>query len=559
MTDAEDSPPRHARDETRLMAGTLVGDTGYVIDEEIGRGGMGHVYSATHRMIGKRAAIKVLKPEVSRSPIVVERFIQEARAVNQIHHPNIIDIFAFGALEDGRAYHIMDLLLGESLRKRLKRGALIPSEAASVIEETALALTAAHEKGFVHRDLKPDNIFLQTREDRWPEVKLLDFGLAKLMPEAGFAPFKTKTGVMLGTPEYMSPEQARGTGVDYRTDIYALGVVMFEILCGRRPFISSGDPLATLMMHAEDPPPSLDNFVSGLPEEMAQLVDTMLAKDPASRPSLAAVRTVIKRLRSTQLPGRTLALEISQSRKPEPELAPTSIGDISASRLGADSILPGDSKPLPKLPSTVAGDRRISQPPQAASRSPSQPPLTQRPSQPGFPRAPTPAVDGQQSGLAPTASPHAPTQLSSPPPATMNAGAFPASPPQSSPAIPLPGHQSPPIASGHGSLPLASIHSGHASMPPTPSVHGPASKHQSFGSLHPPAQSTHGARNIGRDTPLGGSSNAGLGSGPHPGTEVGVPAGPTPPKAASNNRLWIIIGAAIAIAVGVGLAVVLVG
>ena len=194
MTDAEDSPPRHARsvDETRLKKGALVGDTGYVIDEEIGRGGMGHVYSATHRMIGKRAAIKVLKPDVSRSPIVVERFIQEARAVNQIHHPNIIDIFAFGALEDGRAYHIMDLLLGESLRKRLKRGALIPSEAASVIEETALALTAAHEKGFVHRDLKPDNIFLETREDRWPEVKLLDFGLAKLMPEAGFAPFKTK-------------------------------------------------------------------------------------------------------------------------------------------------------------------------------------------------------------------------------------------------------------------------------------------------------------------------------------------------------------------------------
>src|SRR5947207_2044470 len=141
-----------------------------------------------------------------------------------------------------------------------------------------------------------------------PDVKLLDFGLAKLMPEAGFAPFKTKTGVMLGTPEYMSPEQARGTGVDYRTDIYALGVMMFEILAGRRPFISMGDAFATLMMHAEEPPPSLADSVPDLPEEMVQLVATMLAKDPAGRPSLAAVRTVIKRLRSTALPGRTLAM-----------------------------------------------------------------------------------------------------------------------------------------------------------------------------------------------------------------------------------------------------------
>jgi serine/threonine protein kinase len=576
LTDAEDAPPRHERSrgvEARLAAGTPVGDTGYVIDEEIGRGGMGHVYSATHRMIGKRAAIKVLKPDVSRSPIVVERFIQEARAVNRIGHANIIDIFAFGALEDGRAYHVMDLLIGESLRKRLKRGPLIPSEAASVIEETALALTAAHEKGFVHRDLKPDNIFLQAREDRWPEVKLLDFGLAKLMPEAGFAPFKTKTGVMLGTPEYMSPEQARGTGVDSRTDIYALGVVMFEVLSGRRPFVSSGDAFATLMMHAEEPPPSLKNFVSDLPEEMVQLVDTMLAKDPASRPSLAAVRTVIKRLRSTQLPGRTLALELSASRLPQPEIAHDSINDISASRLGADSILPGDSKPLPQLPAT---GRHLSHPP-IAGRSPSQPP---------FPRAPTPMPEQAQSGLAsPTAGPNAPTHLSNPalrlPPAPSvnhRAGAFSVSPPQSSPAIPLPtsplaagfpttsvGHSMPPtsLASipGHQSMPptpLAAIQ-GNQSMPPTslasipghPSIPPtPLPAHQSYapGSLHPPAQSTHGAR--GRETPA------------LKGTEIGVPPAPqlgvTAP-AARSNRLWIIIGAALAIAVGIGVAIVLVG
>jgi len=555
LTDAEHAPPRREPpiDDVRLRSGMAIGETGYVIDEEIGRGGMGHVYSATHRMIGKRAAIKVLKPEVSRSPIVVERFIQEARAVNQIHHPNIIDIFAFGALEDGRAYHIMDLLLGESLRKRLKRGPLIPSEAASVLEETALALTAAHEKGFVHRDLKPDNIFLQARDDRWPEVKLLDFGLAKLMPEAGVSPFQTKAGVMLGTPEYMSPEQARGTGVDYRTDIYALGVVMFEILSGRRPFVSSGDAMATLMMHAEEPPPSLKMFVSDLPEEMVQLVDTMLAKEPSQRPSLAAVRTVIKRLRSTQLPGRTLALELSASRKPQPELAAESMSNISASRLGADSILPGDSKPLPKLPSTVVGARAPSNPSLGRAASPvANDLIPQRTS--GLAEGPDALTELQATSV------HIPTQPplhvpSSSPPINHRAGAFPVSPPQSSPAIPLPvGHHSLPPAPagalfsstqvGRSSMPptsLASILSGHASLPPTPA-----------GSLHPPAQFTHGARgSAGRD-----SGPIARAHGPV-GTEVGVPPGPR--AEAKSGRLWIIIGAAIAIAAGVGIAIVLVG
>lgn len=327
FADAEDT----TRD-TRLGPGTDVG--GFIIDGEIGKGGMGFVYSATHPVIGKRAAIKVLKPGVSKSPIILERFIQEARAVNQIGHPNIIDIFAFGKLSDGRAYHVMDLLNGESLRRRLRRGPLNPSEAASVIDETASALAAAHEKGFVHRDLKPDNVFLVELAGRWPEVKLLDFGLAKLMPEAGGRPaFQTKAGVMLGTPEYMSPEQARGVGVDYRTDVYALGVLTFEILAGVRPFPSTGDAFAMLQAHAEEPPPSIADLVPALPLELVQLVAAMLAKEPAARPSLAAVRTVIKRLRTTQLPTRTAAgLEVAS-------IALDSGAGVRASQLGAAPVL----------------------------------------------------------------------------------------------------------------------------------------------------------------------------------------------------------------------------
>ena len=204
-------------DREGALIGADVG--GYIVEGELGRGGMGVVYAATHPMIGKRVAIKVIKPSLSNNPATVERFVQEARSVNQIGHPNIVDIFAFGALPDGRSYLIMDLLVGESLRKRVKRGAIPVEDAIRILDEIAGALAAAHDKGFIHRDLKPDNVFLNEQGGR-SDVKLLDFGLAKLTANAlSSRAFRTATGAMLGTPDYMSPEQLKGSGVDHRTDI----------------------------------------------------------------------------------------------------------------------------------------------------------------------------------------------------------------------------------------------------------------------------------------------------------------------------------------------------
>ena len=225
----------------------MIGETfgNYRVTELIGEGGMGVVYLAEHPGIGRRAAIKILRPGLTDNAEMTKRFFNEARAANAIRHPGIVEVYDCGTLASGTSYIVMELLEGENLAARLRTIGRLPApDARRIAAQTASALAAAHAAGIVHRDLKPDNLFLvpDERDAALEMVKVLDFGIAKLGQQASnTSSVRTRTGSVMGTPAYMSPEQCRGTReIDHRTDIYALGVILFEMLCGRPPFVSEG-------------------------------------------------------------------------------------------------------------------------------------------------------------------------------------------------------------------------------------------------------------------------------------------------------------------------------
>ncbi|MCB9615051.1 MAG: protein kinase [Sandaracinus sp.] len=282
-------------EETVLRGNTLVGrtiDGRYRVERVLGEGGMGVVYLVTHAALDKRMALKVLHGEGSRDETVVARFVQEAQASSAIGHPNIVDVIDFGRLADGAAYFVMELLEGESLTDRIRRGALPLEEAVCIAEQIASALAAAHARGIVHRDLKPDNVQLVQRGGELV-VKILDFGIAKV---GGASSKLTKTGMIFGTPHYMSPEQAAGQSVDARTDIYALGVILFEMATGQVPF--DGDTfMGILSKHMFEPPPRpTERLPSTHPLEPVIL--RALAKKPEDRyPSMDAVANDLRILR----------------------------------------------------------------------------------------------------------------------------------------------------------------------------------------------------------------------------------------------------------------------
>jgi len=301
-----------------LEPGTALGE--YRIEQKIGQGGMGVVYLAVHPLIGKRAAIKILKKELCADPHQLERFIDEARVVNQIGHPNIVDVFAFGEMPDGRSYFVMEYLKGETLRARIARSPIGPIEVGQIVRPLARALEAAHEKGVIHRDLKPDNVFLVAQRNEISTVKLLDFGIAKLARNDHRVE-KTATGAIVGTPQYIAPEQAKGYTIDHRADIYALGGIIYELLTGRPPFVAD-NAMEMVAKHLMETPLPPSQFAPSVAPELDDLVLRMLAKTPDGRPTLTEICDVVERVKvraSTQAPfGPPVRAESSGPFPPTP-------------------------------------------------------------------------------------------------------------------------------------------------------------------------------------------------------------------------------------------------
>jgi len=305
----------------KLVIGETLGN--YRIVSTIGEGGMGVVYRAEHVLIGRKVAVKLLQPRMSHDPELVDRFFTEARAAAMIQHPGLVELFDFGYHEDGRAYIVMELVEGESLTARLARDGRLPLDLALVIaRQVASALHAAHEQGIVHRDLKPENIFLVPDPESPVQlrVKVLDFGIAKLLGVQEERSVKTKTGAVFGTPRYMSPEQCKNaTNVDRRTDIYALGCILYEIVLGTPPFDydSWGELVAAHIHETPRRPREIDRE---LPADIELIILRATAKQPADRfatmadlaqASDASLRTALTSefpvARLTPLPGHKVA------------------------------------------------------------------------------------------------------------------------------------------------------------------------------------------------------------------------------------------------------------
>jgi eukaryotic-like serine/threonine-protein kinase len=256
----------------------------YRIVREIGRGGMGVVFEAEHVELGKRVAIKVVLEKFAEDADAIARFRREALAASRIGSPHIIDVSHIGTAPDGRPFVVMELLDGMPLAKVLEVGPMDPARALAVMRQVLRAVGAAPAKGIIHRDLKPDNIFLVRGVDGGDFVKLLDFGISKFVDTGEHVAVTrlTSTGMVMGTPLYMAPEQATGGSVDHRVDIYACGVILFEMLSGRPPFNETNYNILVAKLITADPP-SLASLRAGLPGKLISAVHRALEKEPEAR------------------------------------------------------------------------------------------------------------------------------------------------------------------------------------------------------------------------------------------------------------------------------------
>jgi len=330
------------------LIGSVI-ETRYEVMELLGEGGMGQVYDVRHVALDRHFAMKILRRDLARDDELAGRFIQEARATASVRHPNVVEITDFGKLPSGVPYFVMELLVGHTLGLVIKNGGPIPARrAVRIVKQVAGALAAAHAAGIVHRDLKPDNVFLVggvTGGSASDDVRVVDFGAAKIIGSSRV----TRQGVVFGTPHYMSPEQASGQPVDHRADIYALGVIMYEMFTGRVPF--EADTYMGVLTQHMFVQPMRPSQVSPAANELGALEDIMmvcLAKKPEERygsmEELSAALDEVVQSRSDgrleiadRLSGRPSKPPSSMRYRMADELEPPSLAEM---RVAIDSVLP---------------------------------------------------------------------------------------------------------------------------------------------------------------------------------------------------------------------------
>ncbi len=351
-------------------------DDKYRLDEQLGEGGMGMVYRATHLLIDRPVAVKVLNTRFVEDEAARARFRREARAAGSLQHPNVAAVTDFGQTSDGLVYIVMELLEGRSLRDVLMLEApLDVARAVSLMLQVAAAVAAAHEGGIIHRDLKPGNIFIAQRRSSPPVVKVLDFGIAKLAADAvedAETHALTQTGVMIGTPRYMSPEQCDGAKLSPAADVYSLGIILYEMLTGVTPF-NGTTPIAVAVQHSSKPPRRPRELRPAIPAALEAVVLRALAKNPEERPADAsefrrelyqtaqrlglehaaeftAPTADLLRDAGTQTPSGRLVLDIEQLRARRAAAAPretTMLADTAGNaRARTDELAP----PTPTIP-----------------------------------------------------------------------------------------------------------------------------------------------------------------------------------------------------------------